>query len=238
MCLLKEKEADFVPVIEKTWEVFKQQNPFIAEDTIDDHLEYSIFLKHPFGHSKIKIEENNRLGVLEHNIDFIISRTSLKFITHLEQINEDDQYEAQINLCLVFLYALGAYSPEIKLVLINHLIEKYHFSNQDKIALNEQSNLILSENESFLVNNFNQVINELYSHYDINYPSIISEWKYGYGILSNNSTPLISIESTHKFDLFTNQLNLTDSESYCILLILRGTIIKYIDENYTNLLVG
>lgn len=196
-------------------DLFFIDNPVFSSSN-DNEIGNTIFLKYPQGHIEVD-RESHSIITNEENL-FKVTNTSIDVIQYIQE-HQEDADEFQINATLVLMYALGGYSKDQIIKTNNDLVHQLNFTDEDKIHLNEQVSFILTENLSYLKTSFKDVLEELYSYHNDSYPSIVSTWKFTLGMLGDKHVAK-SQNKLEYFNLFRNQISLSDSESYCILHII------------------
>jgi hypothetical protein len=196
-------------------DLFFKNNPIFSSSN-DNEIGNTIFLKYPQGH--IEVDRENHSSITNEENLFKITNTSIDVIQHLQE-HQEEADELQINATLVLMYALGGYSKDRIIKTNNALVPQLNFTSEDKIHLNEQVNFILTESLSYLKTSFKDVLEELYTYHNDSYSSVVSTWKYTLGMLGDKHIAK-SQNKLEYFNLFRNQISLSDAESYCILQII------------------
>lgn len=229
-------EFNFEENIKLKWNLFleKEKSSFNLEEI----EETTVFLKYPYGYFKFSHETD--LDQTKNHLFYTISKTTFSILRYREEVKEENEDEININTMIVFIYALGGYSKDKMIQISQSLIHSLNFLKEDESILDNLVFTIIKENEKFFKNSISKIYEELSSYYVPPYNSVLSEWKYSFSNFSQESFGELD-NKEGLFSIFKNQINLTDSEAYCILNIITEIFSKINNpknENNSNILVG
>lgn len=185
----------------------------------EDQLNSSIFKGYRDGHY---VKENGRRFNREKFLKYSnVTLTNLKILEYLSKNDFRLKEEIYLKALFVFIYSIGGYSKERIIIKLNTLINDHVFSVQQKEKIEEITDLILKESGVRLKAEIEKIHEELLCYLpDYLVHSKFSDWKFSYGMLIENEEQQFP-DLLEYYDLFKNQLNLSDSESCGLLIILR-----------------
>lgn len=178
----------------------------------NEEITNTVFLKYPQGHIEMEEEDSD---LMQDAALFRIKDTSLKILERISK-NTDDSDEISINATLVFLYAIGGYSPSKMIEIIDLLNAQFNFNEDGLMHLNQKIEQMIGANLSYFQQSFSHILSELYQFSaPESFPSYISKWKHSFQILDHQHNSSF-LKKSEYFALFRNQIGLLDAQTYFI----------------------